>query len=344
MSDTKKILVAEDELTNSILLKRILSKAGYSVVVAHNGHDALVHLERESFDALLTDWMMPQIDGIELIRRVREKIRPLPLIIMVTALVSEGAKNYALDSGADEYIAKPIDVEDLIGRVKDGLAKKNQAPPFISDHAKSTELETLPPFVGIAIASSTGGPPALIEIFKQLPGNTNAAIYIVQHGPPWMLETFALRLEKESLMKVKLAVNGMISEAGNVYIAPGDKHLRIEPNTFKIILDEGPKENFVRPAADPLFRSVSQAFGSYAVGVILTGLGRDGAQGAFQIASNHGVVLVQDPETAIAPSMPKTVIEMGISHKLVQLNDLGNTIASTVFPLSAKLKKANTVQ
>ncbi len=126
MADLKKILVVEDELTNAILLKRVLSKAGYSVLVSHNGTDALRHLEKDYFDAVLTDWMMPQVDGIELIRRLREMKKELPLIIMITALVSEGARSYALESGSDDFIAKPIDVDELLTRLKDGLERNRQ--------------------------------------------------------------------------------------------------------------------------------------------------------------------------------------------------------------------------
>jgi two-component system chemotaxis response regulator CheB len=309
MAQLKKVLVVEDELTNAILLKRILSKAGYSVVVVHNGMDALKHLERETFDAVLTDWMMPQIDGIELIRRLREKVDPLPLIIMITALVSEGARTYALESGADDYIAKPIDID------------------------------VLPPFIGVVIGTSTGGPPALIEVFKNIPDNVNAAFYIVQHGPPWMLETFSLRLQRETPLKVSLATNGAKSEVRNIYIAPGDRHMRINKEDYSIILDDGPKENFVRPAADPLFRSAADAFGKFSIGVILTGLGRDGAQGAGQIASVNGTVIVQDPKDAVAPSMPNTLINSGVSHKMVPLPEIAKLVSETVFPNAATLKK-----
>lgn len=341
MEDLKKILVAEDELTNSILLKRLLTKAGYSVVTVSNGLDALQLLEREAFDAILTDWMMPNMDGIELIRKVRESIKPMPLIIMITALVSEGARTYALESGADDYIAKPIDVDELLARVKDGLDKKTQKAPQKASQVVSREVEVFPPFVGVVMATSTGGPPTLLEIFKNVPANTQAAFYIVQHGPSWMLETFVQRLQRETSLKVNLAVNGMDSEIGNIYIAPGDRHLKIDGSTYKLILDDGPKENFVRPAADPLFRSAALAFGKYCIASVLTGLGRDGAQGASQIAALQGSVIVQDPESAIAPSMPRTIVEMGIPHRIVKLNEIGKTISEMVFPLSARLKQEN---
>ncbi len=342
MEPIKKILVAEDELTNSILLKRLLTKAGYSVVVANNGMDAYSHLEREQFDALLTDWMMPNMDGIELIRKVRETLTQIPLMIMITALVSEGARSYALESGADDYIAKPIDVEELLTRVKDGLAKKEQKAPLTGgENVITNDQDNLPPCVGVCVATSTGGPPTLIELFRQIPDDTFAAFYVVQHGPSWMLETFSQRLQKETKLRVSLAGNGVATEVGNVYIAPGDKHLRVEHGTYRLLLDEGPKENFVRPAADPLFRSVAAAYGKFCVGVVLTGLGRDGAQGAAHIASAHGSVIVQDPETAVAPSMPKTIIEGGISHKVTPLSGIGKLVSETIFPLAAKIKANN---
>lgn len=340
MSELKQLLVVEDELTNAILLKRILIRAGYSTVVAHNGMEALKHLERDRFDAVLTDWMMPQIDGIELIRRMREKVNPLPLIIMITALVSEGARAYALESGADDYIAKPIDVDELLTRLKDGLDRHQQSSPGKLEHTITRELDVKPPFVGVVIGTSTGGPPTLLELFKAMPQKVNAAFYIVQHGPSWMLETFSQRLQRETNFNVSLAVDGMESEPEHIYIAPGDKHLRIDPKTLKIRLDDGPKENFVRPAADPMFRSAAEAFGKYCIGVVLTGLGRDGAQGAAQIAAVKGTVIVQDPESAVAPSMPTTVIQSGIDCKTVPLATMAKYISETVFPLSASLKKS----
>ena len=341
MSEFKKVLVAEDELTNSILIKRLLTKAGYSVVVAQNGAEALKHLEKESFDALLTDWMMPNMDGIELIRRARVEIRPLPLIIMVTALVSEGARSYALESGADDYIAKPINVDELLTRVKDGLDKKHQSAPKITKSVVECEIDVNPPFVGVGVCTSTGGPPTLIEIFKNIDKNTRAAFYIVQHGPAWMLETFSQRLQRETKLNVSLGNNGMISEPGNIYIAPGDKHMRVEKGTMKIILDDGPKENFVRPAGDPLFRSIADAFGKFSVAVVLTGLGRDAAQGATQISSGNGNLLIQDPDTAVAPSMPRTAINSGVRHKVVPLPEMAKTLAETIFPMAALLKRLN---
>ena len=339
MADMTKVLIVEDELTNAILLKRVLNKTGYSTVIAHSGADALKHIEREDFDAVLTDWMMPQIDGIELIRQIRKNRGNVPYIIMITALVSEGARSYALESGADDYIAKPIDVDEVLIRLRDGLKKHKQSIPKDLNKTEKKEVHILPPFIGVGIATSTGGPPTLLQIFKDIDHKANAAYFIVQHGPPWMLETFSQRLERETEFSVLLAKDGTNAEPGNVYIAPGDKHMRIQKDTYQIKLDDGPKENFVRPAADPLFRSIAESFGKYSIGMILTGLGRDGTHGVAQIAAAKGTVLVQDPDTAVAPSMPNTVIKSGIDHKLIKLDEFASTINKTVFPMNAGLKE-----
>lgn len=339
MAELSKILVVEDELTNAILLKRILIREGFTVTAVNNGLEAKQLLEREAFDAVLTDWMMPQMDGIELIRFIRESIKPNPLVIMITALVSESARNYALESGADDFIAKPIDVDEITLVVNDGLAKLKQSRD--TSKAKITvnsEPKGLPPFPAVVVASSTGGPPTLLEVFRNVEANTKAAFFIVQHGPAWMLETFAQRLAKETSFKVKVGANFLVPEVGTVYLAPGDKHMIVDDNTGKIMLDDGPKENFVRPAADPLFRSIARNFGRYTVAVVLSGLGKDGAQGIVHIANGKGTIIIQDPETAIAPSMPTAAIDTGVSHRKLHAKDIGRAISESVFPLAASIK------
>ncbi len=334
-----QVLVVEDELTNAILLKRVLGKAGYDVTVANNGLDALGLIDSHSFDAILTDWMMPRMDGIELIQTIRNRGGKSPLIIMITALVSENARSYSLESGADDYIAKPLDIDELLTRLQDALERRLQKMPGVSlKSIVKREISTNPPFVGVCIATSTGGPPALIEILKKLPKNLNAAYFIVQHGPAWMLETFSNRLELETGHKINIAYSGKVPDRGEIYIAPGDKHMKIDSKTFEIILDDGPKENYVRPSADQLFSSVANAFGKYSVGVVLTGLGRDAAKGAAQISSVKGTLIVQDPATALAPSMPETVIESGIESLKEALPTIYKTLTEKINNLSSKLQ------
>lgn len=336
----KRILVVEDEHVGALLLRRLLLKSGYDVVVSNNGSEAISQMKNEKFDAVLTDWMMPQTDGIELIKHIRRHIKPLPFIILITALVSEGSKQYAIDSGADDFISKPVDVSELLVRLKDGLERQSQLNPVVPVSIVSRELNVKPPHVCVAIASSTGGPPTLMHLFKELEWRNNAAYLVVQHGPAWMLETFSERLQREAGMPVNLVSNRMIIEPGSIYLAPGDKHIRVDKDSYHVIIDNGPKENFVRPSAEPLFRSVADAYGRFTIGVVLTGLGRDGAQGAARIAGVKGTILVQDPLTCIAPSMPTTVLESGIPCRKVAYDDLPKVLSETIFPLAANLKRA----
>lgn len=338
MEPTNKILVVEDEITNAILLKRILSKAGYDVEIAHNGKEALSIIKYDKFDAILTDWMMPQMDGIELIRQIREQIVPNPLIIMITALVSDNARSYALESGADDYIAKPIEIDELLNRLNDALARKFHKIPIQKPDLITLNSDKKPKFIGVVIATSTGGPPTIVKIFKRMPKTNKAAYFIVQHGPSWMLETFAQRLQNETELKVHIATNGMFSEPDNIYIAPGERHMVIDKSSYQIFLDDGPKENFVRPSADPLFRTAAESFGKYCIGLILSGLGSDGVMGASAIAASNGLILVQDPKTALAPTMPEAVINSGIKHKVIQLDNLSEALIKNIDELHKQLE------
>lgn len=340
MSQLNKILLAEDEISNQLLVKRALNKAGYTTVVVNNGLEALQILEKEQFDAIVTDWMMPELDGIELIRQIRKKYKEPPFLLMLTSLASEGARRHALEVGADDFIAKPVNLNELIERVQSGISRKIQgeAKPIVPEPTVIPS-EVVPNFVAIAIAASTGGPPTVLEVIKGLDPKANSAIFIVQHGPAWMLESFAQKLNEETNFTVRIASNLMPAQPGFIYIAPGDLHMRVDKNTYRILLDDGPKENFVRPAADPLFRSIAEAFGQFSIGVVLTGLGRDGTQGISHIHSVKGSVIVQDPETAIASSMPSSAIASKIPVRVEPLDKIAAAINEKVFALAALLKK-----
>jgi two-component system chemotaxis response regulator CheB len=332
-----RILIAEDDPDNARLLEVILKKNGFSGVVEPDGKRALTRLRREKFDILLTDWMMPEMDGIELIRSVRKEIRPSPLIIMITAIDTSTGRDHALRSGADDFLTKPYKGPELIKVLRDNIAKFNQAAPVLTRQI-AIPTSVLPPFPGVAVASSTGGPDVLVTLFKSISPNCNAGFFVVQHGPKWMLEVFADRLHKNTGFNFELAKTGVRAEAKKSYLAPGDQHLCVEPGNLSLKMNNDPQENFVRPAADPLFRSVASVFGKYSLAVVMTGMGRDGAKGAAAIKSAGGRVLVQDPDTAVAVSMPKTVVELGLADEVLPLEKLGAAIERHVMQISGLLK------
>ncbi len=197
-----------------------------------------------------------------------------------------------------------------------------------------------PPFVGVFIATSTGGTDALAEVLLTLKMQRQAVVFIVQHGPAWLLEALAERLQRQTTMPLVLAEDDVFAKAGTVYLAPGDHHLSIEAGSFRLRLEKGPLVNYVRPAADPLFRSGAHAFGPYGIGVVLTGMGRDGSAGAVHIQEAGGAVLVQDPETAVAPGMPRAVIEMEGATEVTGLVLLGRAITRHVREVSVGLNAA----
>lgn len=330
-----KVLVVEDIVTSRILLCKILKKEGYDVFSASNGIEALELIANEQFDAVLTDWMMPNLDGIELIERIRKTVRPLPVIIVITALSSRSAKERVFEVGADDYIAKPYDNKEVVARLANCLNRmQSETTQFLNDD--QFEFVKVPPFTGVCIAASTGGPPALLTLFSQIKPTLNAAFFVVLHGPAWMLESFTERIQRETEMKVNLGAEGLIIKPGEIYLAPGDRHMVINPQKLCIHISDGPPENYVKPSADPLFRSVAFLFKSNSVSVILTGMGRDGAVGSGYIAAAGGITIAQDPKTATLSSMPQSIIDLRIAKAIIPLDDIGNTVNKNIERLSSR--------
>lgn len=320
-----KILVVEDNVSSRILLLKILKKEGYQTSYANNGQEALEILKQEKFDAVLTDWMMPKMDGIELAMQIRKRIKPSPVILFITALDSRQAREKAMEAGADDYIAKPYHIEDIKERLQIVLSKRDSELITTSPEQKQ-ERSRNPDFAGICIAASTGGPSTLLELFSKMKTYNNASIFIVLHGPAWMLKSFTERLQEETGMPVKLGEDRLPIKKGEIYLAPGNMHMIINSDKLELELSDGPPENFVRPAADPLFRSAARVFGPRLIAVILTGMGHDGSLGAGYISAAGGWVIAQEPSSAIAPSMPQTVVDLRIARQVALVDEIPSLI------------------
>lgn len=323
-----RVLVADDDALSRRLLEVILSRADHEVKTASDGAEALALLAEREYDAVLTDWLMPNIDGLELIRRIRVKVRPAPILIVQTDVTSERARSLVLRFGADGYLAKPLkrqSVLDLLSSLND--RRRQEAPnPSLVTRSRSA---VRPPFVGVCIAASTGGPEALSSLVSNLPADLPAAIFLVQHSPDWVTQTLAAQLARHAAFPVRVAENGVRPEPGTLYLAPGGRHLEIKAQPLALELCDTPRENFVKPAADPLFKSVADVFGRFCVAVILTGMGSDGTAGAERISIEGGTVLVQDPATA--------VIDMGLGPGVGSPTELGAMIEGEIRRLSTKL-------
>jgi len=245
-----RVLVVDDEPKNISLFKVILNSADcYIVEEAFDGEEALKKLKSQSYDVLLTDWLMPKMNEVELIQQVRNQLTKHPFIMMITAIQSSQAKEDILEIGADEFISKPFRMKDLLVTLKEGLARKSQPLPEIQKIKFPRKIIT-PPFVAVVIASSTGGFEALIQLFSG-PLSEKAAYFIAQHAPAETLRNMARKLKTLTNLNVHLARDSQKINPGNIYIAPGDRHLCINPKPLSVSLNQDPKENYVRPSADP---------------------------------------------------------------------------------------------
>ncbi len=335
-----KILVAEDDLDNARLLENILRKNDHSVEVVPDGAKALQRLQTEKFDALLTDWMMPEMDGITLIQRVRAEVKSAPLILMITAISDDDARQQVLQAGADDFLIKPYRSTDVVRVLSDGLARLNQPLPEPDDRVVTpVRVNGLPPFVSIVVAAGTGGPSDIHQFFQSIEENCPAAFFVVQHGPDWMMTLLARQLKQESRFPCMVAYQDLQPARGHIYLAPGNHHLAFSPPPVALELNQDSKENYLRPSADYLFRNAATVFGEFCIAVILSGMGRDGSQGARNIKASGGVVFVEDPKAAAASSMPQTALDSKVADAVLPLSILGEAVLDQAQRLNEELER-----
>ncbi|MCF6268240.1 MAG: chemotaxis protein CheB [Melioribacteraceae bacterium] len=318
------ILIVEDDAAARFATRKVLAREGFKITVAENGIDGFELIKKNNFEIIITDWLMPLMDGIELIGKIRSEIKKQPIIFLLTAVNSAEAREKALFAGADEYLTKPISSKILIDRIEQSV--KKGASSIKKQIIKKAAITRSKNFFSVGIAASTGGPSTLVSFFSTLGILKNAAILIVLHGPKWMLESFVFSLQEVTEMPVHQGSTGMVIKPGHIYLAPGNMHMVLKNDSTILELLDTPPENFVKPSADPLFRSIASSFGNKSIGIVFTGMGKDGAYGTGYINAVGGKVIVQDPRTAILSSMPKAVIEINMADEIVPLNNMSQTL------------------
>ncbi len=343
MSRPLRILVIDDSAYNRRSIAKMLSVIPEVEVVgdACNGEEGLRKLFDLEPDLVTLDLAMPRLDGFSFLRILMEQ-RPTPVIV-VSALADDGNVFKAMELGAVEFIAKPsarisselyLIQEDLMAKVKNvartDMKKILRRPPLKPrTFSKQASAERGGRFAersaaaisNVVIGSSTGGPPALQTIFSAISEPIPVGFAVAQHMPPVFTRAFAERLNKYSALEIREAKSGDVMAPGQVLIAPGGTNLtfrRRGGDVVALVIDPRDGQRYV-PSVDIMFESAVEVFGSNLLGIILTGMGNDGAKGTLDIKSRGGQVLAEAEETSIVFGMPKEAIATGKVDRVVPL-------------------------
>lgn len=330
-----RVLVVDDSATMRSLITAALNRDPDIEVVGAAGDpfEARGMIKALNPDVVTLDIEMPNMNGIEFLEKIM-RLRPMP-VVMVSTLTQAGAEMTlrALELGAVDCVAKPGDalgtqdaLAEIVVKVKPA-ARASVRTKADAPAAGVRRKDFMPSGDIVAIGSSTGGVEALLSILTLFP-DTCPPTVITQHMPATFTASFAARLDRASGAKVQEATDGALLEAGKVYVAPGGAtHLEVVRSAgLRCRLTPGDPVSGHRPSVDVLFNSVAHAVGDKAVGVILTGMGRDGAQGLLAMRGAGAKTLGQDEQSCVVYGMPRSAFEIGAVEKQVSLSSMGQSI------------------
>jgi two-component system chemotaxis response regulator CheB len=339
-----KVLVVEDSPVALELLKHILSSDPEITVVgtATNGLEAVEFVQRQRPDVVTMDIIMPKMDGFEATRQIMGTC-PVPIVIVSASLVREEVEKTwrAVEAGAVAVLEKPryvglgrtteegerlVQTVKLMSQVKvvrrwnkgssaaiRGSDPSRPSPGPIAKLDRQIIPVSEQKIKVVAIGASTGGPPVLQQIFSSLPPSFPAPILLVQHISPGFTQGFVDWLNRTATLKARLADNGERIIPGNIYVAPDGHQMKVDAGG-RIILTTEQAENGIRPSISCLFRSVAHAFGARSVGILLTGMGRDGADELKTMRDKGALTIAQDKESSIVYGMPMEAVKLGAAQ------------------------------
>jgi two-component system chemotaxis response regulator CheB len=334
-----RVLVVDDSALMRKLIPRMLVDDAIEVVgTAMDGSFCLKKMEELKPDVITLDLEMPGMNGIDTLKEIMRR-DPLPVIVFSSHSI-EGASVTlkALGLGAFDFVTKPKDAsahmvetsKELIAKVKGASECKLKPRITMGIPAKPAKAAAPAgnPTKVVAIGVSTGGPQAMEYLLSTLPADFPGAIAVVQHMPDGFTDMFARRLDEICSLRVKEAQSGDMLQPGRVLICPGNRHMKVKrlPLGDIVVLGDEPHVNGHRPSADVLLRSAAEEFKNNAVGVIMTGMGDDGAEGLGAIKKEGGMTIAQNEESCVVYGMPKAAIERGYATRIVALDVMGATL------------------
>lgn len=330
-ADPIRVAIVDDSTVARAMIGWALEQAGMQVVVtASNGRDAIAALPATQVDVLILDLEMPDLDGLSALPEIIRATEAAVLI--VSALTTEGARSTieALRLGAADTLAKPSMAPGGSGSRAFGEALVEKVRALGQDRPRggtgqladvyTPSSESYFSFEGsmnvLAIAASTGGPSAMFKLFADLDRLAQVPILITQHMPPPFVPVLAEHLARHASRPAVVASDGQVLQRGAIHLAPGTAHLGLEKIRGKVVvrLQDGAAPSGCKPSADPMFEAVARCYGANAVGVILSGMGRDGAEGARSLRDAGGAVIAQDVRSSVVWGMPGTVARLGIAN------------------------------
>ncbi len=350
MDRVLRVLVIDDSAYVRKVVKQMLSRSPFIEVVgaARDGREALELVEQLQPDVITCDLIMPELDGVGFVREQMRR-RPVPIIIMSIASETGDAALTALDAGAVDFIQKPTALAtEKIFEVSSELIEKVKAAaniPLTRIQSASVVTETTSATVRaeavagsnavdvVVLGISTGGPQALKQLIPQLPADFPVPVAIVMHMPIGYTEMYARKLNEYSPLDVREAHEGDELRAGVALLAPAGRHLSFQRKADgKVVahLDARPFDTLHRPSVDVMFQSAAEVYKQRVLGVVMTGMGSDGKQGAAWIKSQGGLVYTESEETCVVYGMPFTVVEAGLSDRSVPLYGMAQAIREVV--------------
>jgi two-component system, chemotaxis family, protein-glutamate methylesterase/glutaminase len=339
------VLVVDDSFFMRKVISDILNSDPEIEVVgeASNGVEALEKINQLHPQVVTMDYEMPHLDGLSTVKKIIEQ-EFHPAVIVVSGFVEEGGPLTLrfLEAGAVDFVPKPSGTLSLdMAKVKDHLIEKIKiAAKVDTDKLKwmykrrarpgSFNFKINIPRI-VVIGSSTGGPAALEVLLPQFPANFPYPVLVAQHLPREFINSFAERLQKECQMKVVIATEGMPVQGGVIYLAPGgaDTEVRKTPSKIFLSVKDNPDE-LESPSVDKLMSSAAIAYENGAIGIILTGMGKDGSLGAQTVKENGGKTIVQDESTSVVYGMGREVIERGLADDIVSLDSIVERLSELV--------------